>query len=84
MPSDAPPAGFSVRYPSGIAPFQSYRTPLRQVLQNLVGNAIKYHDRDDAYAFNIAGFVCESRIGTDRSGFARMLLDDWSKVGSPA
>ena len=28
------------------AAFRSYRTPLRQVLQNLIGNAIKHHHED--------------------------------------
>ena len=42
----APPPGLRIRCVSSAPEVLAYRTPLRQVLQNLLGNAIKHHDRD--------------------------------------
>jgi signal transduction histidine kinase len=41
-----PKPGFEVRVPAGLPPFQASRPALRQVLQNLIGNALKHHDKE--------------------------------------
>jgi two-component system sensor kinase FixL len=40
------PAGFTIQVGS-MPTFLSHRTPLQQVLRNLIGNAVKHHDRPD-------------------------------------
>lgn len=39
--------GFSFELQCKVAPFECAATPFRQVLQNLISNAMKHHDRDD-------------------------------------
>ncbi len=41
----SPPAGFTVEVSSGFADIRVCRMPLQQILMNLVGNAIKHHDK---------------------------------------
>jgi two-component system sensor kinase FixL len=43
----APPAGFMVTVSPGVTEVQFHRMPLQQILMNLVGNAIKHHDRSE-------------------------------------
>lgn len=43
---DPLPPGFTVRVDVRVEPFQGARTPLQTVLRNLIGNAVKHHDRD--------------------------------------
>lgn len=38
--------GFSVECQDGVGPFLTHRVPLGVVLSNLIGNAIRHHDRD--------------------------------------
>lgn len=40
-----PPSGFTVSISGDDPTVQSYRPPLQQIILNLVGNAIKHHDR---------------------------------------
>ncbi len=40
------PAGFEVRVESSLPTLTTYATPLRQVFINMIGNAVKHHDRD--------------------------------------
>jgi PAS domain S-box-containing protein len=40
-----PPAGFTVELDLEVVPFQGTRTPLETALRNLIGNAVKHHDR---------------------------------------
>ena len=42
------PPGFSIRADSSLQQVQVHRVPLEQVLHNLIGNAIKHHDRAPA------------------------------------
>lgn len=41
-----PTAGFEVKLDIDTSPFQATRTPLETALRNLIGNALKHHDRD--------------------------------------
>jgi PAS domain S-box-containing protein len=43
---DPLPPGFEARLDIQLEPFQAARTPLEVVLRNLIGNAVKHHDRD--------------------------------------
>jgi PAS domain S-box-containing protein len=43
--SIAPPPGFAVRYLGSLASIDTPRPPLEHVLQNLIANAIRHHDR---------------------------------------
>lgn len=61
----APPEGFRVTVEPGMPVLETLRTPLEQVLRNLIGNAIQHHDepqgeiivealeRSDAYEFAV-------------------------------
>ena len=42
----APPPGFTLELGENLPTFVTLATPFTQVLRNLVGNAIKHHDRD--------------------------------------
>ncbi|SBW12780.1 putative Histidine kinase [uncultured Alphaproteobacteria bacterium] len=42
----APPPGFALDLAPDLPSFRTLATPLTQVLHNLIGNAIKHHDRD--------------------------------------
>ncbi len=42
----APPPGFTIRTEGRIPVVETARAPLELVLRNLIGNAIKHHDRD--------------------------------------
>lgn len=42
----SPPEGFAIRYDNDFSRHEFYRMPLQQVIYNLVGNAIKHHDKD--------------------------------------
>jgi signal transduction histidine kinase len=43
----APPAGFSVVFEGPERRLHTHRTPLRAVLENLISNALKHHDRSE-------------------------------------
>jgi PAS domain S-box-containing protein len=58
-----PRPGFQVRATNPLPVIRSYRAPLREIFINLIGNAIKHHDRDSgeiAVAFCRTGdrYVC--------------------------
>lgn len=42
----SPPEGFRVVVQSNVSSLETYATPLRQVVMNLIGNAFKHHDKD--------------------------------------
>jgi PAS domain S-box-containing protein len=58
--SIAPPSGFSVRFEGDAPVINTPRPPLEHVLQNLISNAIKHHDRE-------AGEVVVSAVMRDDS-----------------
>lgn len=39
------PVGFEIELQLAVAPFPATRTPLETVMRNLIGNAVKHHDR---------------------------------------
>jgi signal transduction histidine kinase len=43
------PPGFDIRLDIAVAPFQATRTPIETALRNLIGNAIKHHDRTSGH-----------------------------------
>lgn len=40
-----PPSGFQIKLGGNLPQLETFRTPLQQVFQNLIGNAVKHHDR---------------------------------------
>jgi signal transduction histidine kinase len=42
----SPPADFVVKVSPGFAAIHVHRMPLQQILMNLVGNAVKHHDKN--------------------------------------
>jgi PAS domain S-box-containing protein len=43
---DPVPTGFDVRLEVAVEPFRTVHVPFETVLRNLIGNAVKHHDRD--------------------------------------
>ena len=62
-----PPSGMVVTYEGDVPPFPATRVHLQQVLQNLIDNAIKHHDRD-------VGIITVS--ATDDDGFVAFEVRD--------
>ena len=67
----APPPGFSVRFEGEAPTLNSPRPPLEHVLQNLISNAIKHHDRPEGEvvvsARRLDGMI-EFRVRDDGGG----------------
>lgn len=42
-----PPASFRIEVGEAMPVLETFRTPLQHVLQNLIGNALKHHDREN-------------------------------------
>lgn len=69
----APPRGFVIRGVPPLPSFETARTPLMQVLQNLVGNAIKHHDHGEGVvevSAREAGDYYEITVADDGPGIA--------------
>jgi signal transduction histidine kinase len=67
----APPAGFVLACPDPMPTLLTPRAPLEQVLRNLIGNAIKHHDRAHArieVSARACGDCIEFRISDDGPG----------------
>ena len=68
------PEGFTVEVDEGMPTFLAAKTPLQQVLVNLVTNAIKHHDRSDGrvvIAARDAGAFYELTVSDDGPGIPR-------------
>ncbi len=46
-----PPAGFEIRMDDRMPVLQTFSAPLELTLRNLIGNAIKHHDREEGQVF---------------------------------
>ena len=53
----APPEGFAIEAAPSLPTLQAPRAPLTQVFQNLIGNALKHHDRPATGRIRIDGVV---------------------------
>jgi PAS domain S-box-containing protein len=63
--------GLTVTLDLAVEPFQATRTPLETALRNLLGNAVKHHDRDRGVIHLQARHVdswCEIRVTDDGPG----------------
>jgi signal transduction histidine kinase len=50
----APPNGFEISIPAQLPVIRAVRTPLDQVIRNLIGNAIKHHPSPDTGLITVA------------------------------
>lgn len=67
------PAAFEVAVHVTVQPFMAARTPLETVLRNLIGNAVKHHDKDRGrieIAAVDADLYCEFTVADDGPGIA--------------
>ncbi|MDT0631088.1 PAS domain S-box protein [Rubrivirga litoralis] len=67
----APPGGFDVRLEGAFPVVWTARAPLALVLRNLVGNAIKHHDRPDGRVT-----VSARTLGGGGAGWAEFTVED--------
>lgn len=67
----APPERFVVSIGDMPGSFRTHRGPLEQVMHNLIGNAVKHHDREDGHieiAARDLGAFLEFRVADDGPG----------------
>jgi signal transduction histidine kinase len=67
----APRPGFTVACEGPMPRIRTYRAPLRMVLDNLISNALKHHDRAEGrvtVAMKLAGGEAEFRVADDGPG----------------
>jgi PAS domain S-box-containing protein len=68
-----PAPGFSVVRRGVLGYLRTHRMPIRKVLENLIGNAIKHHDRAEGrveIAMRLADGIAEFRVTDDGPGIA--------------
>jgi PAS domain S-box-containing protein len=69
----APPPGFVVACEGSMPVIRTDRAPLRVVLENLIGNGLKHHDRSEGritVAMRLVDGVAEFRVGDDGPGIS--------------
>ncbi|MCB0638513.1 MAG: hypothetical protein KDC54_17910, partial [Lewinella sp.] len=69
----APPEGFRIDVPAALPAITSARSPLRQIFLNLVGNAVKHHDKDRGHiriTWEDAGPLIAFSVTDDGPGIA--------------
>jgi PAS domain S-box-containing protein len=74
----APPPGFVIACKGAMSVLRAHRMPLRVVLENLIGNAVKHHDRDAGrimVAMRQERGVAEFRVSDDGPGIAPRFHD---------
>jgi light-regulated signal transduction histidine kinase (bacteriophytochrome) len=74
----APPPGFSVVREGGMPVIRTHRAPLRVVLENLIGNALKHHDHAEGritVAMRRVDGMVEFRVGDDGPGISPWFHD---------
>ena len=67
----SPPPGFQIVCDGKLPLLRTHRTPILVVLQNLIANGIKHHDRDEGritVAMKLANGVAEFRVRDDGPG----------------
>jgi signal transduction histidine kinase len=73
----APPPGFVVTC-EGTMPVRTHRLPLERVLQNLISNALKHHDRSEGHitiTMRMVDGMAEFRISDDGPGIPSQAHD---------
>ena len=68
-----PPPGFVIACEGPMPVIHTQRTPLQVVLENLIGNGLKHHDRTEGritITMQLADGVAEFRVGDDGPGIA--------------
>jgi PAS domain S-box-containing protein len=68
---EAPPSGFELHIEVTAEPFRAARTPLETVLRNLIGNAIKHHDKEQGHIvvkMTEEGADCHIEVSDDGPG----------------
>lgn len=71
-----PPPGFVIRFDGAAPVLSTSRAPLEHVLQNLISNAVKHHDRavgEVVVSAREAGRMTEIRVADDGPGIAPQL-----------
>jgi signal transduction histidine kinase len=75
----SPPEGFTVTGSQGLPVIETARAPLTQALQNLIGNAIKHHDRPDQGHIDVEarplGDATEFTVTDDGPGIPEQFRD---------
>jgi signal transduction histidine kinase len=70
----APPPGFVIVCEGPMSPVRTHRVPMRAVLENLISNGLKHHDRAEgrvAVSMVLAGGMAEFRVSDDGPGIAK-------------
>ena len=74
----APPTGFVIACEGEISVLRTHAMPIRVVLENLIDNALKHHDRAEGritVAMRQAGGMAEFRVSDDGPGIAPRFHD---------
>jgi PAS domain S-box-containing protein len=74
----SPPPGFTIDCQEPMPPLRTHRASLLVVLQNLIGNAIKHHDRSDGHitiTMRKQNGMAEFRVSDDGPGIAPRFHD---------
>jgi signal transduction histidine kinase len=72
------PPGFVIACAGAMPALRTHRPPLRVVLENLIGNALKHHDRSEGrvtVAMRLADGVAEFRVSDDGPGIPERFHD---------
>jgi len=74
----APPPGFVITCAGEMPVLRTHRTPLRVVLENLISNALKHHDRSEGritVAMRMTDGLAEFRVSDDGPGIPERFHD---------
>jgi PAS domain S-box-containing protein len=72
------PPGFTIACEGAMPPIRTHRVPLRVVLENLIANGVKHHDRGHghiAVSMHLENGVAEFRVSDDGPGIAPRFHD---------
>jgi signal transduction histidine kinase len=74
----SPPAVFTVECVEPMPMLRAHRTPILVVLQNLISNCLRHHDRNEGHvtvAMKLENGVAEFRVRDDGPGISRRFHD---------